>query len=90
VKIVDYVIKGLEDMAASEAVPGTSEGSVKTAPTRGGKRQSDDQVAGPSRRPFWVTAGLQAGASQDWATQKSSWPPRGRGGWMRGRGARRF
>jgi hypothetical protein len=67
VKIVDFIIRGLEDMAVVETGPGSSTGSVKMASSGGGKRSSDDQIVGPSRRPYWMTAGQQAGQSQDWA-----------------------
>jgi hypothetical protein len=77
-RVLDYLVKGLEAAASTAAIPVATPGQKK--------RPADEHLAGPSRRPFWISS---ASSSQDWVSCRGPGypvqPGRGRGGGWRGR-----
>jgi hypothetical protein len=71
--LLDYIIKVLDDTS-----------NVAGLSSSGKKRATDDQLVGPSRRPFWITG--PGSSSQDWTTCRGPGTNiRGRGRGWRGR-----
>jgi hypothetical protein len=74
--LVDYLVKVANDCCTPK-----KEHSTETPGEK--KRGPDEQLAGPSRRPFWITG--PGSNSQDWTSCRGLSGPRGRGRGWRGR-----
>jgi hypothetical protein len=79
--LVDYLVKFANDSCTNNS---HTEANTTMQPAEK-KRRPDEQLAGPSRRQFWITG--PGANSQDWTSCRGLSGPRGRGrGW---RGKRR-
>jgi hypothetical protein len=75
--LIDYLVKVANDCCTSPK----EELSISQPAEK--KRGPDEQLTGPSRRPFWITG--PGSNSQDWTSCRGLSRPRGRGRGWRGR-----
>jgi hypothetical protein len=82
-KVIDFMMSGLEAASNAEA---SSKASILEP--EGQKRDASEYLAGPDRRPYWVSKSGGLGG-QYWTMCSTRQWPRSRGGGWRGGGRMR-
>jgi hypothetical protein len=82
-KVIEFIVAGLEAASNVEA------SSSMSTESEGQKRDASEFLAGPDRRPYWVS-GAGVGGGQTWTSCNTrQWPRTRGGGWRSGGRMRR-